>query len=117
MTPNQVLAAYKMFRSSRKAGDALKIDYREVLRVVKEIAPNLLVPRGGRYGKIKVKLHGSFALWLKSNPGIELPKDLDAIAKMSSCSKDSIKCFFYRQRKKGKAIPLLRKRRVKNAEG
>jgi hypothetical protein len=109
----KVIAAYRMNGSLRKAASVLGLSFWKTRELMKE-SGFLMKPRGGfsHKGKKKHKPRGgSFARWLRENPSIKLPLDLQEIAKITGCSPNAIKCSLYRLRKKGKKIPLLRKRR------
>lgn len=109
----KVIAAYRMNGSLRKAALVLGLSFwktREMMRA----SGFLMKPRGGfsHKGKKKHKPRGgSFARWLRENPTVKLPLDLPEIVRITGCSPNAVKCALYRLRKKGKPIPLLRKRR------
>lgn len=109
----KIIAAYKLNKSTRKVAELLKIAPRTVAMVVRENAKGLLLPVGGAHGRgkgLRGKRMGSFAKWVLDHPDTRLPRDLGAIARMSGCTRDSVKCFMYRQRRQGKAIPYLVRR-------
>jgi transposase len=112
----KVVACYKTYRSIRKVIHVMHMSQPVVRRIVTEAGFQLSPPNGSSYrGKKKPKsMHGSFAMWLRRNPDVKLPKDLSKIAKMSGCSKDSIKCFLSRLRKRGESIPILRRGKKKS---
>ena len=62
------------------------------------------------------KKWNSLMKWYKENQ-ITLPRSVTKIAKLSGCSIDSVKCFFYRKRKEMKnfiaSLPDLRKTQIK----
>lgn len=109
----KVIAAYRMNGSLRATAEVLHISFWKTREIL--LASGFsMKPRGGRSHKGKkkrVRRDGSFALWLRENPGVKLPLNLEEIASITKCSKNAIKCSLYRLRKKGKKIPLLRKRR------
>ena len=108
-----------MHRSTRKVAKILGLNAQQVADAVRGYAPELLNAVGGSSfkGRNKPKrLHGKFAQWIKANPHVKFPQDLNEIATMSGCSKNSIKCFLYRLRKQGKAIPLLDPKKRKHQE-
>jgi hypothetical protein len=109
----RVIAAYKMNGSLRKTALVLKLSFWKTRELLKASGFQVK-PRGGfsHKGKLKMKPRGgAFARWLRANPGVKLPLNLEEIATLTGCSKNAIKCSLYRLRKKGKKIPLLRKRR------
>lgn len=111
----KVIAAYRMNGSLREAATAMHLSFWKT-RTILMSAGFTMKPRGGASHKGKKKNKprgGSFARWLRLNPGVKLPLNLEEIASMTGCSKNAIKCSLYRLRKKGKKIPLLRKRRTK----
>lgn len=114
----KVIAAYRMNGSLRKTASVLHLSYWKTRDILLR-AGFSLKPRGGasHRGKKKRKPRGgSFARWLRANPGVKLPLDLDAIVEMTGCTKNAIKCSLYRLRKKGKPIPFLRKRGRKHGD-
>jgi transposase len=119
IAPGRVVAAYRLHRSTRKVAAILGISASQVGEAVRGYDPALLNAVGGSSFKGKPKpkrLHGKFAQWIKANPKVKFPQDLGEIAAMSGCSKNTIKCFLYRLRKQGKAIPLLDPKKRKHQE-
>ena len=119
IAPGRIVSAYRMHRSTRKVAQILGINAQQVADAVRSYDPLLLnAVGGGNYkGKNKPKrLHGKFAQWIKANPKVKFPQDLNEIAAMSGCSKDTVKCFLYRLRKQGKAIPFLDPKKRKHKE-
>jgi hypothetical protein len=109
----KVIAAYRMNGSLRKAAIVLGLSFWKTRELMKT-SGFVMKPRGGfsHKGKRKHKPRGgSFAIWLRENPDVKLPLDLNEIASITKCSKNAIKCSLYRLRRQGKKIPLLRKRR------
>jgi len=111
--PKKMIAAYRMHGSLKKAASVLGISFWKARNLMKK-SGYLMKARGGSSHKGKHKKkprRGSFAIWLREHPEIKLPLNLQEIAKITGCSSNAIKCSLYRLRKKGKKIPLLRKRR------
>ncbi len=112
----KVTAAYRLHRSTRKVGQLLGLSYKTIATIIREAKPDLLQKSGGsalKGRKRSAALHGTFSKWVKAHPDTRFPLDLDKIVKLTGCTKNSIKCFLYRQRKAGKPIPYLRDRRRK----
>lgn len=109
----KVIAAYRMNGSLREAAVALHLSFWKTRQLL--LASGFkMKPRGGssHRGKTKNKRRsGAFAIWLREHPDVRLPLDLDEIVEITHCSKNAIKCSLYRLRKKGKKVPLLRKRK------
>ena len=110
---NKVIAAYRMNGSLRSTAYVLGLSFWKTREILLRSGFSMK-PRGGASHKGKKKSKprgGSFAVWLRENPGVKLPLDLDEIVKMTGCSKNAIKCSLSRLRRKGKPIPKLWKRK------
>jgi len=117
--PGKILSAYRLHKSSRRVAQLLGISATVVIRYIRQLDPSLIMPVGGAYGlgkNVSHPYHGSFAKWVRDHPGTKFPRSLEEIVQMTQCSRDSIKCFLYRQRKAGKPIPTLKRGRPKKVK-
>lgn len=96
---------YEIYRSLRKIAEVVEANREVVRRLYKERGifekwPHL---KGG--GEVVVpptkekRSYGEFALWLKENPDVKLPRHVEKIAKIVGCSATSIRSYFCRERK------------------
>ncbi len=84
---------------TKELAEILDISKKTCQRYLKDL--NLHYPKGRPKGKGSVnKKTGGLALWIKSHPGKVLPSKVSEIAKETSLSKDQVKSFLYRLRKK-----------------
>lgn len=95
----KILRAFEVYKSINKTASVLKLSYKTVQKVlgnegigVKSLIMKMTKDIGKKYG--------GFALWLqKDKEKTLLPRSVTAIAKISGCSYDQVRCYLYRRRK------------------
>ena len=85
--------------NSQDLANILNISKKTCQRYLKEL--NLHYPKGRPKGKISInKKTGGLSKWIKSHPGESLPSKVKEIVEQTGLTKDQVKSFLYRLKKR-----------------
>lgn len=96
----EVISLYESLGTVEKVGAHFNLSGRTIRKYLKEAGVKLT--RGRKFGvKIgSVKHHSALVEWVREHPGVELPRSINEIAKLTGCSIDVVKSYLRRRREK-----------------
>lgn len=100
MQPTDLINLYKQFKTVKAVAQHLGWHPQTVSSHLKKAGVS--VKPGRRKGSVPIsKLHhyACLAEWIREHPDTKLPKNVEAIATLTGCTKDEVKSYLYRRRK------------------
>jgi hypothetical protein len=100
MRYTDLINLYKQLKTVKAVADHLGWHKQTVSSHLKKAGVS--IKPGRRKGSVPVsKLHhyACLAEWIREHPDIKLPRNVEAIAEITGCTKDEVKSYLYRRRK------------------
>lgn len=97
ITPEMILKTYAQLTSVKRTAKVLGVCTRTVRRYLKAYGVSI---RRGNVKGVKGKKWGKFPTWLRENRDKVLPRSIVKIAEITGCTKDQVKSYLKRERKR-----------------
>jgi hypothetical protein len=109
-----IISLWDIYRSNRKIAKILKVDEATVRQRLKKVG---IVSSQGNNRGIEIKKWSRLINWCRRHPNEVLPRKMERIVEMTGLSRDTIKSFFYRRKRKMKQRRLSRNQTLTSRGG